>query len=523
MTRAYPWVMLAVASAIVVILAGLLAVDVPQTLETTYGDRELVFSVDRRFVAFPEDCVFADWSVNRISTIDVNNRATIGETTEIVCIKGRQAVYWNITFDDGVERVYALPVTILSQNLLALLALGVAAILGFVGTLTLIVRHVPRFIQSLNQRGITQAVAVIVFGTVMALGVLEVGFRVWLQTVGTEDQRIRYLYNADQVDEATQLYTGLPYLNFGLNPQSEGINPRGLRGRMVDIPKPDGTYRIVAVGGSTTYGFDVDADTAYPAQLEAILRFDYGFDQVEVVNLGIPAFNSLDSVVQVAGRALDYGPDLIIVYHGVNDAVVRINASPECYNGDTPIRGMGWDIGIWQYSREDLPRSAIYRLVALRFGWMDNPGALLDRLERTQLCEENSSLDLETQIQTNTAIYFERNLRSIIGITAAHDVEIMLATFDWNDEGILNAIGPPGTSRSQVSEVLKQVMNEQNAIIRAFENEFDHVHVFPFDELMPSGAEYWLDDGYHPTAAGVSIQAQLFAGFIFEQELISVD
>jgi len=48
-------------------------------------------------------------------------------------------------------------------------------------------------------------------------------------------------------------------------------NRFGFRGKDIALPKPDGVYRIVCVGGSTTVGGWTD-DTSYPAFLEVALN-----------------------------------------------------------------------------------------------------------------------------------------------------------------------------------------------------------------------------------------------------------
>jgi len=131
--------------------------------------------------------------------------------------------------------------------------------------------------------------------------------------------------------------TGVPYLNYSLNPDWEDINSRGYRGDLVTLPKPDGIFRIVAIGGSTTYGHGLPTDQTWPYQLQQILRDQYGLAKVEVVNLGAPGYYSLDSVVNLATRGLAHEPDLVLAYDGVNDAVIRMYQDPACYNGDTPL------------------------------------------------------------------------------------------------------------------------------------------------------------------------------------------
>ncbi len=83
----------------------------------------------------------------------------------------------------------------------------------------------------------------------------------------------------------------------------------------VQVPKPDGVYRIVAMGGSSTYGTPNPYDETYPYYLQQVLRDDYGETNVEVVNDGVPGYTSWHNLVDLSTRVLTLDPDLVILYH----------------------------------------------------------------------------------------------------------------------------------------------------------------------------------------------------------------
>ena len=77
-----------------------------------------------------------------------------------------------------------------------------------------------------------------------------------------------------------------PYLNYYPAPNyRSGLrshNSLGYRGGEFTVEKPDGTYRIVALGGSTTYtNAVVDDAQTFTAQLEKILADEYGYNRVQ--------------------------------------------------------------------------------------------------------------------------------------------------------------------------------------------------------------------------------------------------
>lgn len=117
-------------------------------------------------------------------------------------------------------------------------------------------------------------------------------------------------------------YQPHPFLGYALIPGGEGgVNALGLRGPPVARAKGEGVYRIVCLGGSTTYGAAVEAHQTWPARLERLLdeAAPPGRDY-QVLNAGVPGYTSAESLVNLALRLVELQPDALIVYHAINDA-----------------------------------------------------------------------------------------------------------------------------------------------------------------------------------------------------------
>jgi hypothetical protein len=206
-------------------------------------------------------------------------------------------------------------------------------------------------------------IGLVIASVLFTLLMLEIALRIYLTVFGTQNQKILYLYNRQQIESIGERFEGAAYLNFMLSPVREEHNSLGYRGAEITIPKPDDVFRIVAIGGSTTYGeFIEENDLTYPAQLEYVLREDYGYENVEVINAGVPAYTSWESLVSLQFRVLDLDPDLIIIYDGVNDINPRLT-NPATYNGRNAPRGY------WTGDDASIPFSALYRFVLVRLGW----------------------------------------------------------------------------------------------------------------------------------------------------------
>jgi tetratricopeptide (TPR) repeat protein len=83
-------------------------------------------------------------------------------------------------------------------------------------------------------------------------------------------------------------------------------------------PKPDSTFRIFCLGGSTTVGFPYGFAGSWSSFLRDRLHHLFPDKKIEVVNLGMTATNSF-TVLDLAKELVDYEPDLFMVYDGHNE------------------------------------------------------------------------------------------------------------------------------------------------------------------------------------------------------------
>jgi lysophospholipase L1-like esterase len=96
------------------------------------------------------------------------------------------------------------------------------------------------------------------------------------------------------------------------------INSLGMRGPEPSPPQA-GETRVLAMGDSFTFGHGVDADDAYPAVLEAVLR-ERGRKTV-VFNGGVPGYNVDQSYRALPARAAQVRPDVVLVGVHCSDVV----------------------------------------------------------------------------------------------------------------------------------------------------------------------------------------------------------
>lgn len=95
-------------------------------------------------------------------------------------------------------------------------------------------------------------------------------------------------------------------------------NRFGYRSADVAVPKPKNVFRILCLGGSTTYE-GRDNESTYPALLQKELRGAFPGRTIEVVNCGVEGLNSRANFLHMPAY-LEMEPDLVVGYLGINDS-----------------------------------------------------------------------------------------------------------------------------------------------------------------------------------------------------------
>jgi len=142
----------------------------------------------------------------------------------------------------------------------------------------------------------------------------EVGIRTWAYYFRTTYER----YNPEigRLELVRNLH--LP----DLDGREILINSKGFVGKEFSEEKPIGTYRIVAVGDSCTFGGSWNM--AYPYYLEELLSSSPANTRFEVINAGIEGYNSTFALARIREEVVPLHPDLVTIYIGWND-LMKVN------------------------------------------------------------------------------------------------------------------------------------------------------------------------------------------------------
>ena len=279
-----------------------------------------------------------------------------------------------------------------------------------------------------------------------------------------------------------------PYLPYVLNPAFPEVNELGFRGASFSRHKAPDSFRIVCLGGSTTFN-------GYPAYLEEALQDDFAREglRLEVINGGNQQWTTMDSLISFITRCLPLEPDAVVVYHAVNDAVFAFGdqTSPDYshlrkrFDRDTPL--------FWDHLPEFLDGSSA--LVGIRAVFERKVG---QRGIPITVTREHTHPEHR---RYNGMGPFRENLRTLASVAAGRNIEVFLATQVFNREY---------EYRSPLQERWGDAVDDANAISRALADELDNVHVIDAAGAL-RGSNEWMTDYAHFTEEGKGRIARFIA------------
>lgn len=98
------------------------------------------------------------------------------------------------------------------------------------------------------------------------------------------------------------------------------INRHGFRDREFNVAKPRGAVRILALGDSVTAGNGVsDYTRTYPQLLERLLNRRFTRMTIEVFNMGVGGYHTLQEIETLREVGLVFNPDIVMVGFVIND------------------------------------------------------------------------------------------------------------------------------------------------------------------------------------------------------------
>lgn len=292
-------------------------------------------------------------------------------------------------------------------------------------------------------------------------------------------------------------------------------NSLGFRGPEIPLEKPPGVQRVLCLGGSSTYGHGPTSnETTWPAQLEAMLREALPRREIQVINGGCQGYSTFESLANLEFRCLELEPDLVIVYHTIND--MRCALYPNVQRDNTHWRA------VWTVERPTVLTKSYTYLVARAY--LTDYLETLGDLGRFVIVDFDGTRDPYAWREDSVIGFrnFHRNLNSIITLAEAHGAKVLLGKQAIRRSDLDAAPSRDDQLRAfdYLTKVIELVAKERGVALADPQGVLERERVRQVAEkgtdtlFMPQG-------DVHVTDEGAQWIARVFADAILEQHLLA--
>jgi len=255
--------------------------------------------------------------------------------------------------------------------------------------------------------------------------------------------------------------------------------------------------------------------------MEAELRA--GGANVRVVNAGVPAWSSYESLIDYLLRIQDLSPDVVVIGQNFGDLAARLVWPPSAYKGDNSgyfaqqfaVR----DPPLWESSAllRILLVSSGRALPASAFGksvYDPAPTAYFFEFARQRWSMTFPAgifreVTVAEMLRANPPVYFRRNTETLVAAVRARGQAPVLLTFPYCEE-ITGYFGVEG---------FREAVDEQNAILHDIARTRD-VPLLDLAAVFPKDKRYRAFDGIHMSEEGAALEGKLVAAFLRERGLV---
>ncbi len=299
------------------------------------------------------------------------------------------------------------------------------------------------------------------------------------------------------------------------------VNNIGFRGQDVQARKPAGVFRIACLGGSTTENEFVDDSQTYCAILQRLLREQTGRRDVEVVNAGCATYSTAHSFINYALRVSDLQPDLVTIYHGINDLVPGMcpgfrSDYRNFYRFYHLVGALQTDLEL----RIETPLDRVLRWsVAYRFCTRAVARSMVSQVREPR----SFKVQPANRVTGEGPRIFERNLRAIITLAQANGSRVLLCTFPYvlrpdMTPAERGRLGGYGWFKFLTVRGVIDGLQRHNVIIERLAKEKGTL-LADLATAVPKDFEHFFDS-CHMTPEGQAVAARELTRVIMQSEVI---
>jgi len=305
------------------------------------------------------------------------------------------------------------------------------------------------------------------------------------------------------------------------NPASP-TNSFGLRSPEVAVPKPAGTFRILLLGDSFTFGFRADNEVVFARQLEQRLR-TAGFPSVEVVNAGVLSYCPLLEYLQYRHHLHVLQPDLVVLNFDMSDVQDHLEYSRSLVSSSegVPLFVTEPSLGkppSWMPGLLSFQWVARYVTAVRRRREAAVEGVPFARDQDRYLWALDGGPEMDREVQSTLA-----PIVNLADLLAHNGIPLLLATYPqpWQVSADATPL-PPIRDQYAIGKNRVHLNDRPFRKLEAFAaaHRLALINATGAFRKESNPASLYLASDFHFTARGHALYAQVLASYIAEQALI---
>jgi lysophospholipase L1-like esterase len=267
---------------------------------------------------------------------------------------------------------------------------------------------------------------------------------IWKNRPNIQRKYIDVFSPAHSEQEKTALLGFFPHLPDSLKgkPTWEvSVNSEGFRDVEFPEEKPSSVFRIVCLGDSWTFGWNVGQNQAYPQTLKALLGREFSEANFEVFNLGVGGYASLNGLNLLKTRVLDLKPDVAIIGFAMNEPImagVRNNNASTAEQSVTLLKTLSGMVNKSEFFQ-------LLRYWALLLKWKpESIDKHIEKMSRHAIWKKqvvDDDFDKFEPWMRDSVIDFDNHHREMIKLAKSHNIDIVLLYNEfWQESPYLKVL-----------------------------------------------------------------------------------
>ena len=325
-----------------------------------------------------------------------------------------------------------------------------------------------------------------------------------------------------------------PFLQHQLIPQMGTLyhaNKYGFRANDIQKEKSKKTYRIFLLGGSTVLNLDAPFEKNVSEQLRKLLMKDFPDKQIEVINAGNEGYTSEHSLIDYLYKISDFKPDLIIMWHGINDMAYACVPSPYTYGpykqDYSHYLGSVTNMVQGYYSEKPIIDVHLVLTDFITHFFTNNFYSDIVSYYQTKIKKTNTlPRDIQPitkEFQSITA--YKRNLQYLIKVITGDNVKLFVGdqpylytqNADIKTTWYMQQLCSDGKHYPSLASLIKGI-NAFNTVTKEVSDE-NHIPFINLAQQIPKTTEFFADD-VHLTEKGNQLLGQILYDFIKQEDII---